>query len=1454
MDNSKDIQISHHTHQDHSHSRNVSSSSVTKSSISLLSESETKFGRSASLWLFSPENRFRIFTQKIVSHKVFNLTITGIILVNSIFLAFETADWFQIAGYYFNFIFTVLFLIEFLLKIIAYGFVLDKNTYLRDPWNWLDFIVVVIGVVSFLPQITANLSALRLIRLLRPFKTITILPNMRRFLKAVINSLIDLSAAFLTMLFFALIFSVLGLSLWNDRYNYKCRTTLLPVNGSLTVDPLYKKTLCGGRNKCGGHEEYCLSYKQFKDSKQYFLSQVYEDIDSNERLSEFHYGLTHFKNIWSSFLVVFITTTGEGWAPIMYLLMDGHNYYISMFYFILCVIINHFFMLNLTVAVLLYNFERSVEIDLDIQKRRRTQNYMVKKRAKLNSKSFLQRLSEQSSTLKYRKRYHLIRRKEKDFFKDLREIIPFCQKVRNFKCFKKIYSREEYHLNNKFCYYCFLIYNQPFVQIFFYLCIFVNCILIALDRANMDNKEYKIIERLNLGLVSLFVVEILLQLIGVGLKEFFRHLLNVWDFLIIVASMIELTVRYIKKQKRASIASVFRVLRILRVFKLFRSMYRFRILMTAIKQTIIRMGDLFILFIIILYIYALIGYSLFANALRFDSITGAFNVSSKSNKLNFDSFWNCLVSVFVIIIGDHWDTLFYETYRSEKTNSVSVVIYYFTLVLIGQITLMNIFLAYLIDNFEKSCMNLERNVVVRFQILGDFCEITKLHLSDLANKTNKEKDNAINVFNTYLSKLKRKKLVKDGKVVLVGKSKIDFIKSTAKVKENIEELHKAKRSKAIKEMNFKGVFKNKETTEKLNEEIDHILCYNFTINYHKKPLFVHFMDPYEGHAGTLIGNEKSTQLQIKRALDFNSSSSGEYTEEEDENEEYESEEVEDENKNLNSYDKECDNYSAKNNNTFHLDDMKDKTSITNSIENIRHNFKQDTHHSQSRKSFGIKKKATIHVGSQSRRSSHSHLSHHFIRTHTEVSIHEKLESLRSIKTKESFIFLDKPPCYKKFLSYMKNSSLFIFHKDSIIRKNVKKLVNRREFNYIIFALILGNIVLLCFDNPWVKPNSVEENALYFFNYFFNVVFIIEGLLRIIADDFLFRPKTEIQLSLSGKGTSAFEEILTEMKNPAIKQNFDQMSEKDKIQTIQYAIKQLNKQTSYILNPINFIDFFCIIIGLIDLFGVLENVRYLRVFRAIRSVKPIRLLTKSVRLHILIKCLIRSLPEMANVFFICIIYLILASMFGVSLLKHDMNYFCNIDEYLPEDECIKQGGYWVHFEQNFSNFLYGLKSSFEIMLAENWENIMIFSGIKRNTSWIYLYFIICVIIGYVFILKLVISVLIQTFKSTKKGTINFEQLTVPERDWVKYQQKMMRYKPIKQYSINKNSPYKIKLNAILTSPAFEHTITVLILLSTISLMIQYDGASKWYTETIEICNYVFTLFFNIEIILKLIVHG
>jgi hypothetical protein len=41
--------------------------------------------------------------------------------------------------------FTVAFTFEASVKIISMGFIMHENAYLKDGWNWIDFIVVVIG-------------------------------------------------------------------------------------------------------------------------------------------------------------------------------------------------------------------------------------------------------------------------------------------------------------------------------------------------------------------------------------------------------------------------------------------------------------------------------------------------------------------------------------------------------------------------------------------------------------------------------------------------------------------------------------------------------------------------------------------------------------------------------------------------------------------------------------------------------------------------------------------------------------------------------------------------------------------------------------------------------------------------------------------------------------------------------------------------------------------------------------------------------------------------------------------------------------------------------------------------------------------------------------------------------------------------------------------------------------
>jgi len=42
-------------------------------------------------------------------------------------------------------VFTVLYTIEMIIKMLARGLIADEFTYLRDVWNWLDFVVVALA-------------------------------------------------------------------------------------------------------------------------------------------------------------------------------------------------------------------------------------------------------------------------------------------------------------------------------------------------------------------------------------------------------------------------------------------------------------------------------------------------------------------------------------------------------------------------------------------------------------------------------------------------------------------------------------------------------------------------------------------------------------------------------------------------------------------------------------------------------------------------------------------------------------------------------------------------------------------------------------------------------------------------------------------------------------------------------------------------------------------------------------------------------------------------------------------------------------------------------------------------------------------------------------------------------------------------------------------------------------
>jgi hypothetical protein len=108
-------------------------------------------------------------------------------------------------------LFSICFITECILKIIGQGFFKHYNSYLRDKWNWLDFLVVLISIIELTPIDAIKLRALRTFRVLRPLRTIRAIPDMRKLITSLINALPSLYYAVLFMMQIFLLFGIFGI-------------------------------------------------------------------------------------------------------------------------------------------------------------------------------------------------------------------------------------------------------------------------------------------------------------------------------------------------------------------------------------------------------------------------------------------------------------------------------------------------------------------------------------------------------------------------------------------------------------------------------------------------------------------------------------------------------------------------------------------------------------------------------------------------------------------------------------------------------------------------------------------------------------------------------------------------------------------------------------------------------------------------------------------------------------------------------------------------------------------------------------------------------------------------------------------------------------------------------------------------------------------------------------------
>eukprot|EP00759_Apiculatamorpha_spiralis_P019667 PhF_6_TR25502/c0_g1_i3/m.35544 len=291
-----------------------------------------------SLCLFTGKNKFRIFIVHMMHNSVAETITIMVILANCVFLALDDPTtsvqerYQEIA----DICFVVLFSFECACKVIGRGFVFHPFAYLRDNWNRLDFLIVILSYLQFVGQVD-QLKAIKTLRVLRPLRSINGIPGLKAIVTVLIRSFAQLANVLGLAVFAFLIFGILGVQLWGGEMKFRC----MMQNATTNTWSLYSPDnplFCNDPGSpamgvdCPGNTS-CLPYQ-----------------NPNR-------GYTSFDHMGWAFLTIFQTMTLEGWSSIMYMLDDLWGR-INVLYFVLLIVFGTFFVLNLVLAVLSDNFSK----------------------------------------------------------------------------------------------------------------------------------------------------------------------------------------------------------------------------------------------------------------------------------------------------------------------------------------------------------------------------------------------------------------------------------------------------------------------------------------------------------------------------------------------------------------------------------------------------------------------------------------------------------------------------------------------------------------------------------------------------------------------------------------------------------------------------------------------------------------------------------------------------------------------------------------------------------------------------------------------------------------------------------------------------------------------------------------------------------------------------------------
>jgi voltage-dependent calcium channel L type alpha-1D len=234
-----------------------------------------------------------------------------------------------------------------------------------------------------------------------------------------------------------------------------------------------------------------------------------------------------------------------------------------------------------------------------------------------------------------------------------------------------------------------------------------------------------------------------------------------------------------------------------------------------------------------------------------------------------------------------------------------------------------------------------------------------------------------------------------------------------------------------------------------------------------------------------------------------------------------------------------------------------------------------------------------------------------------------------------------------------------------------------------------------------------------------------------------------------------------------------------------------------------IVFFSVVNWIMDAAG-LQDISFVKGFRALRALRPLRMVSKNEGIKTVVNSLLLSIPTLLNVMLIILLFLLVFGILGVQMFKGSMGV-CNdkseaiqmrddcsgnytvtkLDKWGDPDGTLDIARVWSIPTTNYDNVFNSMLSFFEICSLEMWPSIMHRAidaqgedmvPSRNHNPAISLLFIIYIFLTTFFIMNLFISVIVDKFNEEIKKRQGAHNFTDEQKEWVKIQRLLVHTNP------------------------------------------------------------------------------